>query len=357
MKTLWNKTTSHGYLNNNTQRVFPTSESEAVTSKNKIKFRKHFISLSKDQLIEEGITGFRNNFAGCIQSLTVGIIALIVTIIYSLYVFSILAAEESIYSSKAGAIAVESVELLFMGLFIIEIFMYIVAFGIRLYFRDMLNMFDIILILLTIIWYIMDIWDSDKYREKAAFRVIRVALMFWRLRFGYFTFVSRIKYNRSFYNVEFPINQVCQILGSIRDHITDSKIASDINYWLDVITSGKIYQFKRKAKIQENNDENLLISKRNQINKPSIEEIKKKIQKVVSKIDIKKELNISSETLSLLDEVDKFEFNIFELNKQTNGNEMITLATYLIHKHNLFVDLTVEFNTFGIFIIKLIYWK
>ena len=172
-----NKNTNIGSKSSGTQKVYPINHQEDLNSQNKIKIRKHFITLNKEELEKEGISGIRNSIANLIKYKAFGIITVILTAIYSLYIFSILAAEQNIYDSKAGAIAVEIVELFFMGLFTFEIALYLSSFGPKLYFRDLLNLMDIILILLTIIWYIMDLADSDKFRVKAAFRVIRVALM------------------------------------------------------------------------------------------------------------------------------------------------------------------------------------
>ena len=91
--------------------------------KNKIKILKHYITLNKDELNEEGVTGFRNALAWLIKYKAYGIITVILTAIYSLYIFAILAVEQNIYDSKAGAMAVEIVELFFMLLFILEIFL------------------------------------------------------------------------------------------------------------------------------------------------------------------------------------------------------------------------------------------
>ena len=91
--------------------------------------------------------------------------------------------------------------------------------------------------------------------------------------------------------------------------------------------------------------------KRNPKRKEStLADIKKMIKNVSDKFNIVKELSLSSDALLMLENTDKFEFDIFELHKETNGNEMITLATYLVHKHNLFVELAIEFKTFGTFI-------
>lgn len=260
-------------------------ETEALNLRNKIKFQSHFVALSKEQLSDQGFSETRTKCALLIQSMEFGVVATLISILYSLYILSILASEEYIYDKWQAAIAVESVELLFMALFSFEIVVYLTIFGPKLYFRDLANFWDVVLILLTIIWYILDLANSDRFREKAAFRVIRVVLMLWRLRFSYFSFVARIKNDKSTYNAEVPFDQVCRILSNLRDRITDSKLASDLNYWLDIIITGSIYS--NKSKIKSQNKEIKTRNDKDNNLKPKLEVVKKNIQKNIDKIDLK----------------------------------------------------------------------
>ena len=107
--------------------------------RNKIKNFKAFLNLNEDELKQEGIFGLRNSMARGIKYKAYGIVTFIITVLYSLYIFSILAAEEHIYDSKSGAMAVEIVEIFFMALFFAEIAIYVIAFGPKLYFRDLFN--------------------------------------------------------------------------------------------------------------------------------------------------------------------------------------------------------------------------
>lgn len=107
--------------------------------RNKIKTFKSFLNLNEDELKQEGIIGLRYSMARGIGYKAYGVVTCIITVLYSLYIFAILAAEEHIYDSKSGAMAVEIVELFFMTLFSAEIAIYIIAFGPKLYFRDLFN--------------------------------------------------------------------------------------------------------------------------------------------------------------------------------------------------------------------------
>ena len=259
MKIVESKSSKSNEKLNLNHKIHPNSNPEIKIAKNKIKILNHFLNMSKEELEKEGIKRIRGIIARGIQSKVFAIAAFILTVIYSLYIFAILASEQQIYDSKAGAMAVEIVELFFMATFLSEIAIYIIAFGPKLYFIDLLNIFDIILILLTLIWYIMDLSDSDKFREKAAFRVIRVALMFGRLRFLLISIIAR-KSIKNLSNKSQPsMNQIWEILENIRDNTTNAKVSSEINYWIDSILQGIIWDnWEKKSWItnDKNNDFN-----------------------------------------------------------------------------------------------------
>ena len=44
--------------------------------------------------------------------------------------------------------------------------------------------------------------------------------------------------------------------------------------------------------------------------------------------------------------IDSHDFNIFEVKRSTKENELITVTTYLLHKHNIFFNLAIKMETF-----------
>lgn len=67
-------------------------------------------------------------------------------------------------------------------------------------------------------------------------------------------------------------------------------------------------------------------------------EIRKQIKRKVSKYDFETELAITQKIKKILEGAQDYEFDMFELNKASFGNEMIVLSTYLLNKHDLFVN-------------------
>lgn len=64
-------------------------------------------------------------------------------------------------------------------------------------------------------------------------------------------------------------------------------------------------------------------------------------------------MRITDETQKELDEIEKVEFNIFNLRKTTNENELVTSITYMLHKESIFQKLEIDVDTFMRFITKI----
>ena len=48
----------------------------------------------------------------------------------------------------------------------------------------------------------------------------------------------------------------------------------------------------------------------------------------------------------MMETVDSHDFNIFEVKRSTKENELITIMTYILHKHNVFSSLSIKMETF-----------
>jgi len=119
-----------------------------------------------------------------------------------------------------------------------------------------------------------------------------------------------------------------------------------------MITSGSIYETFHKAPECKDKDSSVIspLIKQNSIEKKDSYEVLKHIKRKLEKYDLNKELDLSSESIRILEDVNELEFNIFDLSRETNYNELVVLATYLMYKNDMFVNLTIEPKTFSIFI-------
>lgn len=106
----------------------------------------------------------------------------------------------------------------------------------------------------------------------------------------------------------------------------------------------------RKNKMKINDEFSLNSSASSKSTRRDSYQIRKAIKDKVDKYDFESEIILTPKVKQILTGVQEFEFDIFELNKATNGNEMIVLSTYLLNKHNLFVNWAIDPSTFNQFI-------
>jgi hypothetical protein len=108
-----------------------------------------------------------------------------------------------------------------------------------------------------------------------------------------------------------------------------------------MISSGKIYTPSQRkiAEDPKNEPDGLLWAR---INSNGIHE-----KQAAVKWD---KFNLNTKATEMLEKVQDYEFDIFVINKETEGNEMVVLSLYLFDKHNLFDILSINPKTFEIFI-------
>ena len=120
-----------------------------------------------------------------------------------------------------------------------------------------------------------------------------------------------------------------------------------------MISSGKLYADKSKRssgnKIISYNDI-LEVTNDNAHKKRDSFEVRNEIKKKLENSKIDEELSLTDRTKDILSLVQDYEFDIFALSKETNGNEMIVLTTYLMHKHDMFLNLAIDPISFSNYI-------
>ena len=70
----------------------------------------------------------------------------------------------------------------------------------------------------------------------------------------------------------------------------------------------------------------------------------------LAQLFVKKLLDLNKETLFELTKVNSYDFDIFNLRKHTDGNELSTLVPYLLAKHGLVATNDVDFNKLMCFV-------
>ena len=138
-----------------------------------------------------------------------------------------------------------------LGVFVIDIGMHIYTFG-RMYLNDYWNISDIIVIILSIIFVILDINLKPKSKLKGIlklrglFRLLRVFLLVRKLNLVRVRREVRKKTDFSSNNdLRAPVEKIISILTNHRDMMleegADSSLVQEINYCLQMILSDKLY--------------------------------------------------------------------------------------------------------------------
>lgn len=70
----------------------------------------------------------------------------------------------------------------------------------------------------------------------------------------------------------------------------------------------------------------------------------------ITTVMVEKQLHLNDTACEELDKVDQLYFNVFRLQEATNENELITVASYILAKHNVFNKINLNFDTFMNFI-------
>lgn len=274
--------------------------------------------------------------------------------LYTLLIIAILVLEKEIYDSRSATHTVHIAEIILAAIFGVDIVLALIAFKFTQTFNDKWNYLEIIFILLTIIWGSLELSDSNKFRVLGAYRLYRVWLLYIKL---YHTkvLVDARKYLYYINNHQrSPKKQVYNILSFLKNNIKNSRLAYEIMYCIDMIKSGKLdgtHHAKQKRK-EDEKDDRLEWARTNstESQKPKLDEARKIIQKKVAKIDIASDLRLTDKMNEILDRWLDYEFDILALERETNGNEMTVLSSFLMYKHDFYTTLWIDPTTFATFI-------
>jgi hypothetical protein len=109
---------------------------------------------------------------------------LLLIIVYTILIFLYFAVAE-VFLSQDDLLVFYIIELSILGIFCMEIGVNIIGFG-RLYFRDTWNIFDIIIIILSVIFVFLDIFVNNSslssfLKIRSVFRILRIFILVRKL--------------------------------------------------------------------------------------------------------------------------------------------------------------------------------
>ena len=322
------------------------------------------MNASIDDLKERKVGEFQLFVAQIMRSKIVDYFILVLIVLYTLLVVVYLAIDTIISQYPNVELGLEIVELVFLTIFVIEITMNFIAFG-WLFVKDYWNIVDASVIFIAIGLVILDINYSGQnldalLRLRGLFRLVRIGILLRKFDSIRKKSMARKQlFNRDFYHVMAPSEIVNNILWNIRDMIqNDAKLLEDINYWIKMVSSGKLYETNFGEGEGDDTDDKRkdAMSWVKSIQGKSKEEKRGSAissganNKRVSTIEVNDKLELTPAASLMLESVNKLDFNIFEFKDEVNERELYVLSTFLLQKHGLFESCRIDPDVYTKFI-------
>ncbi|CAI2387561.1 unnamed protein product [Moneuplotes crassus] len=260
----------------------------------------------------------------------------LVGLMYIVIFIFVFATEEEMYKNHAVTLTLQVIELVFLAVFVAERL-------IDLFVKNK-NPFSIYysgvmvpVILVLAVWTVLDMIDEEEFRELGAYRFCRVILII--LKFDETKFIIHSHCGKYLPRI---LNDIPELgKGDKELYPQGSKFKTVPTIHQDWVSKcSKEDHFCINSSV-------LNIHKRR-----DSYHIRHKIKDKVAKYDFDKELLLTRKTKNIMQNVGKFEFDMFELNKATNGNELAILSSFLLNKHNLFVTCAIDPSVYTNFILE-----
>lgn len=127
----------------------------------KIKMNTNYLLMDSNELVKNGITGRRLRIAEFLQTKIYDIFVIILIILYTLLIFVYFALDGTDIKEDQYKITLYIIEIVILAFFVIDITLHVSAFF-TLYLRDCWNIFDLIVIILSILFVVLDFKVKNK---------------------------------------------------------------------------------------------------------------------------------------------------------------------------------------------------
>lgn len=129
--------------------------------------------------------------------------------------------------------------------------MHVISLG-KLYLKDYWNVFDLVIIILSLLFVFLDIFvDNDALQSflkiRGIFRLLRIFLLVRKLNsLRVKRDIQKRKLTSNGYDLRSPLERVLEILNDLRDSVDtdETKIIQDLNYCINMISSNQLYEAK-----------------------------------------------------------------------------------------------------------------
>lgn len=226
-----------------------------------------------------------------------------------------------------------------------------------LYLKNKMNIADIFIILLTIIFTGLDMIIDDNtasavFRIRGIFRLLRVVLLIRKLDEFKETRKAKQKNEIDYTDFKSPLERTLEILTVIRDNIEEQRYVKDINCCIKNISNGKLYDMEMSEpetlginSLGRSRRGAILAMEENLwIRSCSTMSNNKRLSRMSSMIvvmnrkssTLQSNLNITEKAKQIFEKVDTLDFDIFNFKTEVKDNELVTLSNMLFEKHNMF---------------------
>ncbi|CDW89816.1 UNKNOWN [Stylonychia lemnae] len=359
-------------------------ETQRPPESKKIKIEKSYNLLEPEELQKLGIRGTRLEIALMLRSKPFDVAMIILIIFYTLLIFIFFAFVDTFFNDEKSQNVFYIIELVILGIFCIEIVFHLIGYG-MLYLKDSWNIFDIVIIILSIIFVFLDIFVDNPALQgflkiRSVFRVLRIFLLVRKLSA---LKSKREQHKRTILKMGFdmrsPLEKVLEILNELRDQMdmNDTRIIQDLNYCIKIIASNKLYEVNIDYDQNLNNTQSSkevqmllntysrgateekklvlppLVRRQSllQFDPMNVSDTKNEQKKFYVTVDkVENTLEFSDKTKKEFEKIATLDFNIFTVQNFTLQNELVTITTYLLAQENMFHSLKIDLETFINFI-------
>jgi len=199
------------------------------------------------------VQGKRLTTAVALKSKLYDVLMIALIMVYTLIVLLQFGFEDTLFAENRDVEeAFFMVELGILGVFVVDILVHVYSFG-QMYIQDYWNILDIVVILLSFVFVLLDIYLGEKsflkgiLKLRGLFRLLRVFLLVRKLNLVRVRREARKKVDFDFRNdMRAPVEKIIEILNNQRDVLiaedAEQNSIKELNYCISMISSNKLYE-------------------------------------------------------------------------------------------------------------------
>ncbi|KAL4457029.1 hypothetical protein ABPG74_014667 [Tetrahymena malaccensis] len=353
------------------------------TSRNthRSKRKNYFVQIEQKSVIENMVKKIDkvNYLKQFFESKTFNNYVISLTIFYTILMFCEFSIDDPTenFSNVQGMLQIlQYIEIVVISLIILEILLKCYAYGIKVYFKQRVNIIDAVVISLSLILVLTDQFITQS-SAKIISKFFRIFFRFLRL----FIILRKMKNtNKKALEYKFgdktPIEKILAIIDNLKQLVTDEHYYRELEWASQMISTNKLYepilgkeqkeleqwmqQYDGKSKIEIKDEK-----KKDEVKEPEKDQTANKeekkpvatpaattpvvttapapivitqniVQEVVEEKFVYQKIETSSQVETYFENLDSREFMVFEFFKENLGKELSILLNYLFEQYQCF---------------------